>query len=130
MTDQELYENSYAIGEMLLKNAAHSFGLDFAVINETMIELQKRIRANSVPIIVPKPEPMIPKLYKCTYCGRSKMIETNHYGECYGQLGMNECPACSNERPGTPTIWECQEKEPEHGICGDDGDFSINSFKP
>lgn len=44
MDDQTLYKNCYKITEMLLKNAAHSFGIDFACLNESMIELKKRIK--------------------------------------------------------------------------------------
>ena len=58
----------------------------------------------------------IPKLsyksYKCNQCGHIKKIQTNHYGECYGQaiLKMNMCPNCSWKNPTKNITWECQEK--------------------
>lgn len=45
MTDKQFLMNFAAICEMLLKNAGSAFGLDFAVINDTMIELDKRAHA-------------------------------------------------------------------------------------
>ena len=44
MTDKELFENCDGICEELLKNAAHSCGIDFERLNLTLIELSKRIR--------------------------------------------------------------------------------------
>lgn len=42
----EQYEKNVAlIIEMLLKNAAHSFGLDFMLINKTAVENSKRLKA-------------------------------------------------------------------------------------
>lgn len=45
MTEKEFLENMDKIIEMLLKNAGHSFGLDFKVINDTAIEVSKRLKA-------------------------------------------------------------------------------------
>lgn len=42
MDDKEFLKNVDDIIEMLLKNAAHSFGIDFAVVNDTAIEVSKR----------------------------------------------------------------------------------------
>ncbi len=39
------------------------------------------------------------KLYRCKQCGREKMIETNHFLECYPY-----CHTC-----GGQGIWECRE---------------------
>lgn len=62
------------------------------------------------------------KQYACKACGHKKMIDTNHYGECYSLGNYNRCPDC---RPLPPdkrnpqaviyptTVWVCQEKEPE-----------------
>jgi len=44
MDDITFIKNCASMGEMLLKNAAHSFGLDFGVINDTMIEIDKRAK--------------------------------------------------------------------------------------
>lgn len=53
------------------------------------------------------------KKYKCSECGHVKDIQTNHYGECYGQamLKMNMCPNCSWKHPLTNIVWTCQETE-------------------
>ena len=53
------------------------------------------------------------KKYKCKNCGHVKSLSTNHYGECYGHLGMNLCEKCSWKRPGKAVTWECQEKPPK-----------------
>lgn len=45
MTEKEFLENIDKIIEMLLKNAGHSFGLNFKIINDTDIELHKRLKA-------------------------------------------------------------------------------------
>lgn len=45
MTDEQFLKNVDKIIEMLLKNAGHSFGLDFKIINDTDIELHKRLKA-------------------------------------------------------------------------------------
>lgn len=42
MTPKEYEKNVYRIIDMLLKNAAHSFGLDFMLINETAMENSRR----------------------------------------------------------------------------------------
>ena len=39
------------------------------------------------------------KLYRCKGCGNEKMIETNHYHECYPYCGR-----CNKQ-----TAWECRE---------------------
>lgn len=39
------------------------------------------------------------KLYRCEDCGTEKMIETNHFHECYPW-----CDTCRN----TP-VWKCRE---------------------
>ena len=45
MDEKQFIKNVASLGEMVLKNAAHSFGLDFGLINETMIEIEKRAHA-------------------------------------------------------------------------------------
>lgn len=45
MNEKEFLDNVDKIIEMLLKNARHSFGIDFKVVNDTDIELQKRRKA-------------------------------------------------------------------------------------
>lgn len=45
MTPEQYEKNVRAIIDMLLENAAHSFGLDFMLINETAIENSKRLKA-------------------------------------------------------------------------------------
>jgi len=56
------------------------------------------------------------KLYACKGCGYTKQIDTNHYGECYGVMGYNECPKCTypllNARYH-PTVWVCQDPAPQ-----------------
>lgn len=42
MTDKEFLKGVARICVDLLKNSAHSFGIDFAILNDTMIELEKR----------------------------------------------------------------------------------------
>jgi hypothetical protein len=42
MDEKTFIKNTASICEMLLKNAAHSFGIDFSVLNETLIEIEKR----------------------------------------------------------------------------------------
>lgn len=44
MNDKTFYKNVARICDDLLKNAAHSFGIDFGVLNETMIELGARAK--------------------------------------------------------------------------------------
>lgn len=44
MNDKEFLQNVTKLVDMLLKNAAHSFGLDFMVINDTAIEAKKRLQ--------------------------------------------------------------------------------------
>ena len=44
MSEKEFLENMDKIIEMLLKNAGHSFGLDFKIINDTAIEVSKRLK--------------------------------------------------------------------------------------
>lgn len=64
------------------------------------------------------------KLYKCNQCGFEKMIETNHYGECYSLGNYNVCPKCPPYKKypfiieggvtkvlNGMTTWECLEKE-------------------
>ncbi|MBO4556007.1 MAG: hypothetical protein J5706_04540 [Elusimicrobiales bacterium] len=45
MNEKEFLDNVDKIIEMLLKNAGHSFGIDFKIVNDTDIELQKRRKA-------------------------------------------------------------------------------------
>ena len=47
MEDAQYLRNVEAIGEMVLKNAAHSYGLDFHIINETLFETTRRIKATT-----------------------------------------------------------------------------------
>lgn len=42
MNDKEFYKGVARICEDLLKNAGHSFGIDFGILNNTMLELDKR----------------------------------------------------------------------------------------
>lgn len=49
MTPEQYEKNVALIIDMLLKNAAHSFGLDFMLINETAIENSKRLKAYEEP---------------------------------------------------------------------------------
>ena len=44
MDNKEFLKNVKAIIEMLLKNAGHSFGIDFALVNNTAIECEKRLK--------------------------------------------------------------------------------------
>lgn len=44
MDEKEYLENVDQIIEMLLKNAAHSFGIDFALVNDTAIETTQRLK--------------------------------------------------------------------------------------
>lgn len=55
---------------------------------------------------------MSDKLYKCSECGHTKLIKTNHFSECYGQaaLRLNMCPKCSWKHPRTNIVWSCQDK--------------------
>jgi len=50
------------------------------------------------------------KRYRCKACGFEKMIDTNHYGECYSLGRLNHCPKCP---PMEPTVWVCCEEPPE-----------------
>lgn len=43
MTDADLFLNMRGIIDELLKNAAHSYGIDFKRLNETAIEVDQRI---------------------------------------------------------------------------------------
>lgn len=43
MNEKEFLRNVNAIIEMLLKNAAHSFGINFMLVNDTAIEVKKRL---------------------------------------------------------------------------------------
>lgn len=43
MSDEELLENMRGIIDELLKNSAHSFGIDFMRLNLTAIEVDKRL---------------------------------------------------------------------------------------
>ena len=45
MNEKEFLDNVDKIIEMLLKNAGHSSGIDFKIVNDTDIELQKRRKA-------------------------------------------------------------------------------------
>lgn len=44
MEEKEFLKNVDSIIEMLLKNAGHCFGIDFMVVNETAMEVSKRLR--------------------------------------------------------------------------------------
>lgn len=46
MSDAEFYEGLEKLSEMLLKNAKHCYGLDFAVINDIGIEIARRKEMN------------------------------------------------------------------------------------
>lgn len=48
MDESEYLQNVHRIIDDLLKNAAHSFGLDFRIINETAIETTKRLRRMNI----------------------------------------------------------------------------------
>lgn len=50
MDDKTLLINAREIAIMLLKNAGHSYGIDFMILNDTMIELNKRLREMGVDI--------------------------------------------------------------------------------
>ena len=52
------------------------------------------------------------KKYRCKRCGHERMIGTNHYGECYGHLGMNRCPGCGLKHPMECDVFECMETPP------------------
>ena len=43
MKEKEFLQNVNKLIEMILKNAGHSFGLDFGLINEMGIEVKKRL---------------------------------------------------------------------------------------
>lgn len=43
MTDLELLENMEKIIEMLCKNAGKAFGIDFAILNDTGVEVHRRL---------------------------------------------------------------------------------------
>lgn len=57
------------------------------------------------------PSPISYKDYQCDQCGFVKKIETNHFGECYGQalLELNMCPKCSWKHPKQCIVWKCLE---------------------
>lgn len=44
MEDKELLQNVKKIIEMVLKNAGGMFGVDFMVLNNTAIEVDKRLK--------------------------------------------------------------------------------------
>ena len=46
MNEKEFLQNVEKLIEMILKNAGHSFGLDFGLINDMGIEVQKRLKEN------------------------------------------------------------------------------------
>lgn len=52
--------------------------------------------------------PQSPKRYRCRECGHEKIIQTNHYGACYGIEPWNLCPTCPPYK--RPNTWDCQEK--------------------
>ena len=43
MNEKEFLQNVNLIIEMLLRNAAHSFGINFMLVNDTAIEVKKRL---------------------------------------------------------------------------------------
>jgi len=49
------------------------------------------------------------KKYRCQKCHFEKLIETNHYGQCYSWGEYNTCPKCP---PIFNTVWECLETPP------------------
>jgi hypothetical protein len=51
------------------------------------------------------------KKYACKQCGHEKLIDTNHYGECYSWGNFNLCPKCPPYK--RPNTWVCQEAPPE-----------------
>lgn len=67
------------------------------------------------------------KKYRCKNCGHVKKIQTNHYGECYGQafLRMNMCQKCSWKNPRKNIVWECLETEPITNY----GQLTVNALK-
>lgn len=44
MAEKEFLQNVNKLIEMILKNAGHSFGLDFGLINNMGIEVNKRLK--------------------------------------------------------------------------------------
>lgn len=44
MTEKEYEQNVSKIIDTLLKNAAHSFGIDFMMLSETAMENSKRLK--------------------------------------------------------------------------------------
>lgn len=44
MEEKEFLRNVNKLIKMLLKNAGHSFGLDFGLINDMGIEVEKRLK--------------------------------------------------------------------------------------
>lgn len=51
------------------------------------------------------------KEYACKTCGHKKVIDTNHYGECYSFGNWNRCPKCIPSN--LPTVWVCTESPPD-----------------
>lgn len=60
----------------------------------------------------PTTEKIRGKEYVCGSCGHKKVINTNHYGECYSFGNWNRCPKCPPMN--LPTVWVCTESPPEH----------------
>lgn len=44
MKEEEFLKNVLAIIDMMMKNAAHSFGVDFMILNNTAVEADKRLK--------------------------------------------------------------------------------------
>lgn len=61
-----------------------------------------------------KPTPVSYKNYQCSQCGHVHKIQTNHYGQCYGQalMRLNMCPECSWKHPMDNIVWTCLESAP------------------
>ena len=54
--------------------------------------------------------------YKCKECGSIKLIQTNHYGECYSFGNYNTCTNCPPYK--RPNTWVF------------DGEIPVNGFVP
>lgn len=76
MNEKEFLKNVDACLEMLLKNVAHSFGIDFAVLNETLLEVEKRLKSLE--------SKKANKLKPCPFCGKKpKVIKTKEFPKGY-----------------------------------------------
>lgn len=100
------------IADMAIKHL-EGLGFHFVGVGESMNGRAILISDTFEPLKKVKAVPLTLsyKKYKCSECGHVKEIQTNHYGECYGQaiLKMNMCPNCSWKHPNTNIVWTCQE---------------------